>query len=41
MSILEPSSSIIPVKELSPEYDPWDPITSLREYGQHVLTSVE
>ncbi|OUM96151.1 MAG: radical SAM/CxCxxxxC motif protein YfkAB [Thermobacillus sp. ZCTH02-B1] len=27
--------------ELSPEYDPWDPIRSLRRYGRHVLTSVE
>lgn len=26
---------------LSPSYDPWDPITSLREHGKHVLTSVE
>ena len=26
---------------LSPEYDPWDPIRSLRAYGRHVLTSVE
>lgn len=26
---------------LSPEYDPWDPIRSLRQYGRHVLTSVE
>lgn len=41
MSILEPSSSSIPVQELSPEYDPWDPITSLRQHGRHVLTSVE
>ncbi|MRN53073.1 radical SAM/CxCxxxxC motif protein YfkAB [Paenibacillus monticola] len=30
-----------PIKELSPSYDPWDPITSLREQGRHVLTSVE
>lgn len=28
-------------KPLSPEYDPWDPIRSLRHYGRHVLTSVE
>lgn len=41
MSILEPSSSSVPVQELSPEYDPWDPITSLRQHGRHVLTSVE
>lgn len=29
------------VQELSPSYDPWDPISSLRRYGKHVLTSVE
>lgn len=39
MSILEPSST--PFRELSPSFDPWDPITSLRKYGRHVLTSVE
>lgn len=27
--------------QLSPSYDPWDPIGSLRAYGRHVLTSVE
>ncbi|WP_068775077.1 radical SAM/CxCxxxxC motif protein YfkAB [Paenibacillus sp. FJAT-26967] len=27
--------------ELSPSYDPWDPIRSLRQYGRHTLTSVE
>ncbi|MDR9856967.1 radical SAM/CxCxxxxC motif protein YfkAB [Paenibacillus sp. VCA1] len=27
--------------QLSPSYDPWDPIRSLRAYGRHVLTSVE
>jgi len=27
--------------ELSPAYDPWDPIRSLQQYGKHVLTSVE
>lgn len=27
--------------EISPEWDPWDPILSLREHGKHVLTSVE
>lgn len=27
--------------EITPSYDPWDPILSLREFGQHVLTSVE
>lgn len=26
---------------LSPSYDPWDPITSLKKYGRHLLTSVE
>jgi radical SAM/CxCxxxxC motif protein YfkAB len=26
---------------LSPEYDPWDPIRSLRRFGRHALTSVE
>ena len=26
---------------LSPTYDPWDPIVSLRRHGRHVLTSVE
>lgn len=28
-------------KQMSPTYDPWDPITSLRDHGRHVLTSVE
>lgn len=28
-------------KPMSPSYDPWDPITSLRDHGRHVLTSVE
>ncbi|QCT03601.1 YfkB-like domain-containing protein [Paenibacillus algicola] len=26
---------------LSPDFDPWDPIVSLRKHGRHVLTSVE
>lgn len=26
---------------ISPSNDPWDPIVSLREFGRHVLTSVE
>lgn len=26
---------------ISPAYDPWDPLRSLRQYGRHVLTSVE
>ncbi|MNM25116.1 molybdenum cofactor biosynthesis protein A [compost metagenome] len=29
------------VCDLSPDYDPWDPIVSLRKYGRHTLTSVE
>ncbi|MBY9080383.1 radical SAM/CxCxxxxC motif protein YfkAB [Paenibacillus sp. HN-1] len=29
------------LRELSPDYDPWDPIVSLRKYGRHTLTSVE
>lgn len=29
------------IRALSPAYDPWDPIMSLRKYGKHVLTSVE
>lgn len=28
-------------REITPSYDPWDPIVSLREFGRHVLTSVE
>jgi len=39
MNQVKPST--LPWKELSPSYDPWDPITSLRSHGQHVLTSVE
>ncbi|NOU69504.1 radical SAM/CxCxxxxC motif protein YfkAB [Paenibacillus sp. LMG 31461] len=31
--------SILP--ELTPQYDPWDPIRSYRKYGKHVLTSIE
>lgn len=27
--------------DISPQYDPWDPIRSLRQYGKHQLTSVE
>ncbi|MCE5171272.1 radical SAM/CxCxxxxC motif protein YfkAB [Paenibacillus profundus] len=27
--------------DISPYYDPWDPIRSLQTYGHHVLTSVE
>lgn len=29
------------LKPLSPEYDPWDPIDSLKQFGRHTLTSVE
>ncbi|MEF2968863.1 radical SAM/CxCxxxxC motif protein YfkAB [Paenibacillus sp. M1] len=29
------------LRDISPSYDPWDPIVSLREFGRHVLTSVE
>jgi radical SAM/CxCxxxxC motif protein YfkAB len=28
-------------QELSPSYDPWDPIRSRQQHGRHVLTSVE
>lgn len=27
--------------QISPAYDPWDPIVSLRSHGRHLLTSVE
>ncbi len=33
--------SELPLKELSPSNDPWDPLQSLRQYGKHTLTSVE
>lgn len=29
------------IQQISPSYDPWDPILSLKQYGRHVLTSVE
>lgn len=29
------------LQPLSPLYDPWDPLRSLRQYGRHLLTSVE
>ncbi|WP_438349598.1 radical SAM/CxCxxxxC motif protein YfkAB [Paenibacillus sp. FA6] len=29
------------LQQLSPIYDPWEPINSLRKHGRHVLTSVE
>lgn len=35
------SDTIFADKKISPSYDPWDPILSLREFGRHVLTSVE
>lgn len=35
---IDPAKELLP---LSPDYDPWDPIRSLRKYGRHVLTSVE
>ncbi|PYI57169.1 radical SAM/CxCxxxxC motif protein YfkAB [Paenibacillus flagellatus] len=38
MNRYDPAVALPP---LSPEYDPWDPIRSLRRYGRHVLTSVE
>lgn len=28
-------------RALTPDYDPWDPIRSLRQFGRHELTSVE
>jgi radical SAM/CxCxxxxC motif protein YfkAB len=36
-----PAASTTRLPALSPAYDPWDPIRSLRRYGRHVLTSVE
>lgn len=35
------STSNEDIRLISPSYDPWDPIVSLREHGRHVLTSVE
>lgn len=29
------------IRQVSPSYDPWDPILSLKQHGRHVLTSVE
>jgi radical SAM/CxCxxxxC motif protein YfkAB len=29
------------IPDISPAYDPWDPLRSIRKYGKHVLTSVE
>jgi len=34
-------SAVSHISPVSPAYDPWDPIHSLRKYGRHVLTSVE
>ncbi|UJF34702.1 radical SAM/CxCxxxxC motif protein YfkAB [Paenibacillus hexagrammi] len=31
----------LPLPELSPAFDPWDPLRSYQKYGKHVLTSVE
>ncbi|SDC07350.1 radical SAM/CxCxxxxC motif protein YfkAB [Paenibacillus sp. UNCCL117] len=30
-----------PLPEISPQYDPWDPLPAYRLYGEHRLTSVE
>ncbi|MEF3302305.1 radical SAM/CxCxxxxC motif protein YfkAB [Paenibacillus sp. GYB003] len=38
---MNPYERAVALQPLSPEYDPWDPIRSLRRYGRHVLTSVE
>ncbi|GAB6988456.1 radical SAM/CxCxxxxC motif protein YfkAB [Paenibacillus pini] len=38
MNTVNTKSSLTPI---TPRFDPWDPIDSLRTYGQHVLTSVE
>ncbi|MCZ8513454.1 radical SAM/CxCxxxxC motif protein YfkAB [Paenibacillus filicis] len=35
------SSSPVGLLPITPENDPWDPIRSLRRYGEHRLTSVE
>lgn len=35
------SASSLPLPEITPSCDPWDPIRSLRRYGEHRLTSVE
>lgn len=29
------------LQPMTPDYDPWDPIRSLQQYGKHTLTSVE
>lgn len=41
MAQMESIDPAVALQPLSPEYDPWDPIRSLRKYGRHVLTSVE
>lgn len=35
------NDATVVLQPLSPQYDPWDPLRSLRRYGRHVLTSVE
>lgn len=35
------SNEEIVIPKLSPTYDPWDPLRSIRKHGKHVLTSVE
>ncbi|MFS0727274.1 radical SAM/CxCxxxxC motif protein YfkAB [Paenibacillus sp. 1P07SE] len=39
MQVMTNGSHKLP--DISPSWDPWDPILSLREHGKHVLTSVE
>lgn len=39
MQVLTDGSRKLPA--ISPSWDPWDPMLSLREHGKHVLTSVE
>jgi len=47
MQVLSQPAAVAPFappsgwRELSPEYDPWDPIRSLQRFGRHELTSVE
>ncbi|MGG1519664.1 radical SAM/CxCxxxxC motif protein YfkAB [Paenibacillus oryzisoli] len=35
------NGSNVILQAITPEYDPWDPLRSMRTYGRHVLTSVE
>lgn len=37
--IIDKLNPVLP--EITPEYDPWDPIRSLQKHGKHMLTSVE